>query len=172
MTDVLKLYSKGSGHYESEDGRVVVTLDDTFETFCEGPHPVRYRLDRLSEVEKRELPLDAKRTTRRTKGGWVEYVSYECLGDASHYYSMWTVSVDGEWTENVYETLGEALSVVEDATGTKVKRVRRKVKRERVREFDAVTGAATWKRCGHRAELDVNEDCYTCHESPLMEVAA
>lgn len=137
---MITLVSQGPGHYEAgtegEDDHVLVLLDPTFETECDEPHPVKMRKDALRAsysndsygqqafdkfLNNAKLFHGGREFSRQTKEGWVTYVSWMCDGGETHYYSMWTVQIAGEWTENVYDTFGEALSAVEEATGQKVK---------------------------------------------------
>ena len=171
MTEqTIRITKQEEGLWKSEDGRVMISLDETFETECDDAHPVRMRLDKFPHLKR---PLDAKITNRLTKkDGWVQYISYLCPGCALHYYSQWTVEVDGEWTDDVYDTFEQAMGAAERHTGARIVASRtRKPKVEMVRatEIHPVTGAATWVACGHRAEMDINEDCYTCHRSPMVE---
>lgn len=178
MTKRLINTSRGSWKLEGEpdeNPRTFMYLDPTFTTECDEPHPVKMRVDTLgdwytergiADYVKDILLSGGKKIQKHTKSeGWVEYLTWLCPGHEEHHYSQWTVMVESDWTENVYDTFGEARQALEEALGEKVKlSVPRKPKRI-VREtvIDPATGAATWKACGHRAELDINEQCYTCH---------
>ena len=156
-----KLISQGPGHWESEDDRVLITLDETFETECDAPHPVRLSLntlDSFSDWFKRGI------LARGTVKG--KYVTYQCEGNETHHYSQWTVRVDDEWTHDVYDTFAQARAAAERLVGPTVLVRRKAAPKTRETTINPVTGAATWVACGHRAELDINEDCYTCHQDP------
>lgn len=177
-----KLINRGPGDWvlegEPEDNpQTFMYLDPTFTTECdpEHPHPMKLRTDSLSkwytdggaDYIRRMKMSGAKLIQKHTKSeGWVEYLTWVCPGGEEHHYSMWTVRVEGGWTEDVYETFDAARVALEEALGQKVtlsvSRKPKRVARETV--LDPVTGAAKWKACGHRAELDINEQCYTCHQ--------
>lgn len=99
-----------SAGWRSDDGRVEIYLDETFQTECEEPHPVRVRVDTTLLV----IPAEAKRSYGR-RG--VEYASWHCYGGEEHYYSQWTVQIDGDWTDDVYDTFAQARGVVEKIVG-------------------------------------------------------
>ena len=111
------------------------------------------------------------------KGG---YVSWLCDGGEIHHYSQWTCMVDGDWVGNTvidgcWDTLTQGVNAVAKWMGVEIIRTptrRQPVQTERATRIDETTGAATWVACGHRAEMDINEDCYTCHQSVQVEVAA
>lgn len=167
----MRLISQGAGHYISENKRVEVILDSSFETECDEPHPVRMRTDQMSGYSDwyREKLLRRGKIslTHTKKRGWVEYLSYYCEGNETHFYSMWVVVIDGERTDDVYDRFQEALGVIEKQTGetVSISRPRKPKAPERERTYDPQTGAASWAKCGHRAELDIDENCYTCHEA-------
>ena len=112
-----------SSEYDTGDGRGHIELDDTFETECDDAHPVKFsQADReqyakLSDFDK----------TRLSRENWPKYVAlrdrkkgYLCPGGEPHYYSQWTVQVDGDWTEDVYDTFAQAKAVLEDRLGHKL----------------------------------------------------
>ena len=180
ISDTIKLINQGDQEYISEDGRIRVVLDRTFETECDGEHPVKMRLDEYTRyyttpeaaqaaVDKMIMFSGAKVIGKRTKEGWVQYITWQCRGGESHYYSQWTSEVDSDWTEIVTDTLTETVGSLEKLLDARIILGRKaKVPMERKRVLDPVTGSATWAACGHRAELDINEDCYTCHQPPLV----
>lgn len=84
------------GHWESDDGRVLVSLDPDFLTECDGPHPVKHSA--------------AERARTGTSGHY-------CYGNEQHTYARWTARVDGDWTEDVYETFAGAREAVEEIVG-------------------------------------------------------
>lgn len=116
MTSKQKLVSKGDGLYELEgdEQNTYIALDTTYETECDDPHPARVRADGLSEREREDLIRGGAKVTYRNG---VEYVSYYCWGHETHYYSMWTVMVNGDWTDDVYETFAQARAVLEREIG-------------------------------------------------------
>ena len=144
----MKLISQGSGEYLSEDGSVKVYRDDTCETTCDDPHPVRMRLnefkrfytpERAQEAVDKKVANGATIKSRKTKAGWVEYISWYCDGGESHYYSQWTSSVDGEWTEFVTDTFGETIGSLESLLDEKITVVhpRKEKLAEEQAEYDA-----------------------------------
>jgi hypothetical protein len=108
-----KLIPLGPGQWQSDDGRVEITLDHTFETECDEPHPVRYSMKTIETQFSgwfRESLL--QRGTIRNG-----YLTYQCEGNESHWYAMWTVQVDGEWTPDVYEKFADARAAAEKIVG-------------------------------------------------------
>ncbi len=175
---MLKLISKGSGEgavearlWELEgDPETFITRDDTYETWCDDvPHPMK--LSKADWAEWRTMSDWDKTQLSRTN--WERYSAhvnrkrgYLCPGNSEHSYSMWTVQVAGEWLhDGAFDKFAHAVAALEDALGEKVKlSIPRKPKRTpRETVINETTGAATWTVCGHRAEMDINEDCYTCH---------
>ena len=182
MSETIRIEKQDADFWKSQDGRVAIYHDHTFETECDGPHPVKQRLDVIRRrfatdadfqryIDKMKRSEGAKVIARRTKSdGWVEYLTWQCYGGEIHNYSQYTAEVDGDWTDDVYDTLTGAMSAVARVTGARVVNGRpAKPRTERATAVNELTGAAVWVACGHRAELDVNEDCYTCHNS--VEVA-
>jgi hypothetical protein len=111
-----RLISHGSGHYETGDGRGLVVLDDTFQTECDEPHPVRMRRDsisRYSDWYQREL-------LARNRSRNPNWITFQCEGNEQHYYSQWAVQVDGEWTHDVYDSFAQARQVLEETLGYKL----------------------------------------------------
>lgn len=138
---MIRLISQGNQHYVSEDGRVEVILDPTFETECDEPHPVKMRLDALRAqyssddygqrafdkfVENVTLFEGGRVFTKRTKEGYVEYISWHCPGGEVHHYSMWTSRVDGEWTDVVTYNFSETVGSLEKLLSEKITVVNRK----------------------------------------------
>lgn len=168
----MKLMCQEDGYWKSDDGRVEIIHDHSFETECEEPHPVRMLRSSIDpNTPWGARILQAERfSVRGERGG--KYISYLCPGGEVHFYSMWTVNVDGEWTPDVYEKFTQARRVAEDLVGPMTLGRRPRVEAppavvivsERERDFDPATGIASWRACGHRAELDINECCYTCHQ--------
>lgn len=165
----MKLISQGDRRYVSEDERVVVEFQGGFVTECDAPHPVRVlasEFETWAEYYKRGL-----RSFGATQKG--KYVTWLCPGIQEHTYSMWCVSIDGDWTENVYYRFEEALGEVEASVGEKViaGRLRKPKSVETYPErpanpkvkIDSVTGTASWVTCGHHAEFDIDFNCYSCH---------
>lgn len=148
--------------------RVLITLDDTFETECDEPHPVKIRVDdpnasyMVSEARKSGATVHTKQG--RTKAGWVNYYTWQCPGSCPHFYSQWTVSIDGDWTDDVYDTFSEARGVVEAIVGKTVL-VRRKP------EPVVPASPSECPSCGNRWEFDINGGCYHCHHSTKATVA-
>lgn len=120
----MKLFSKGDQHYESEDGRVVVTLDPTFETECDldTPHPMRMKATAFEAFAPHYRQHLASLGAQRKGNNYV----WHCPGGESHWYSLWTVQIDGEWTDDSYDTFKEALGVVEAKVGERVTVARRR----------------------------------------------
>lgn len=52
-TTQIRLVNQGDQEYISEDGRIRVVLDHTFETECDVPHPVMMRLDEFTRYYSR-----------------------------------------------------------------------------------------------------------------------
>lgn len=116
------LVSRGPGHYELEGdpNGTFIMLDHTFQTECDEPHPCKMRVDDLANFYTdggEKFCRGKRRFFKKTKAGVVEYVSWYCDGGEEHHYSQWVVMVDGDWTENVYDTFAEARSVLEAAIG-------------------------------------------------------
>jgi hypothetical protein len=174
----MRLLSEGDGHWKSEDGRVAIHRDSTFETECElAPHPVRlgraeyawYRGLDAWDKEHRVEPYEKRMALREGKRGYL------CPGGETHYYTMWTVEVDGEWTDTVHDSFAEARGAVEENLGvTTVLVPKRKPKSEPEEKWEPApagtfatvidtAGRATWVGCGHPAERDINDHCYICH---------
>jgi len=141
MSKVTTLVSNGPGEYRSTDGRVEISLDPTFQTWCdnEHTHPVRLRVDKMhyaySDRGIEEMKRRGKITSKwsKSEGRYVQYLTYQCEGGEEHFYSMWTVEVDGEWTDDVYETFAAARLAAEKVVGPmKVVRPRKPVEVEPV----------------------------------------
>lgn len=114
----MKLECIEPGHWRSEDGRVEITLDDTYETECDTPHPVRMKLSKLTAEQIKRLPFG--HSIKRGCATWL------CPGGEIHYYSMWTAQVDGEWTRESYDTFGAARGAVEEIVGPTTLKRRKK----------------------------------------------
>lgn len=117
------LQKTGTGEYASADGRIRIIHDPTFQTYCDGEHPVRMRVDRLplvySDQGVREMMNRGRIRSKwsRSEGRYVEYLTYQCPGDEMHFYAMWTVEIAGEWTDDVYDTFSQARGAAEAAVG-------------------------------------------------------
>lgn len=135
----MKLISRGPGLYESEDGRIEVSLDPTFTTECDEPHPVKMRLDTLRTAYANDAfgqrGFDAfvlaqqhrhggRLINRRTKAGWVTYLSWFCEGGETHTYSQWVSRIDGDWTEFVTDTFSAQIGDLEKLLGERISVVR------------------------------------------------
>lgn len=179
---------------------VFISRDDTFETECDNdhPHPVKIRVDTLTEAARnaerenaRKIAYgDVKEIQRVTKHGWATYLTYQCPGGELHYYSQWTVQIWGEWLgdDGVHDTLGSAIQAAQDALGgvKLIRTVERKPKTTPVEQLvyssdefktwsnslsrTIVNGRSSWTACGHPAELDIDNHCYTCHQRVDVEV--
>jgi GrpB-like predicted nucleotidyltransferase (UPF0157 family) len=113
MAAPLRLIPDGPGEWHSEDGRVRIFHDHTFETECDEPHPVRMSMKTV-ETQFSGWFRDQLLARGRVRNG---YLTYHCEGNESHWYAMWTVEIDGEWTDDVYDTFRQARAVVEDKVG-------------------------------------------------------
>lgn len=119
MTEKQYLVSKGDGLWELEgDPNTFISRDDTFQTECDDPHPMRFSKQEirdwhaLSPFERdRRFSHEYNWAMRNDKRG------YMCPGGELHYYSMWTVMINGDWTEDMGETFAQARAVLEDAIG-------------------------------------------------------
>lgn len=174
----MRLISEGNQRYVSEDGRVMVELDSTFETECDEPHPVRMRMDALRAAYSRDehgqrafdkfvhntKVFGGREITKLTKEGWVTYLTWHCDGGEVHNYSMWTSQVDNEWTDIVTDKFNETVGELEKLLGEEIKVVHPRKPKAKVRETVIVNDRARWAACGHPAELDINEQCYVCHQ--------
>ena len=133
--DPTKLISKPpdvgrtASEYDTGDGRGHIELDGTFETECDDAHPMK-----LSQVDREAFAklsdFDKQRLSREN---WPKYVAlrdrkkgYLCPGGEMHYYSQWTVQVDGEWTDDVYDTFSQAKAALEAGLGHPVTVQRRR----------------------------------------------
>jgi len=160
----MKLIAKEPGLWETEDGRARIILDDTFESECdvEHSHPVRMRRDQFDRY-----PDWMKDKTMGVLFGGREhgrYVSWLCPGGEIHNYSQWTVQVDGEWTEDVYDTFRQARAALEAIIG---KVTLSRLRRERATPSQFLIGDTPhFEYCGHRVEYDIDGNCYECHLDP------
>jgi hypothetical protein len=102
------------GHWRDQGGRVDISLDPTFETECNAPHPVRM----LTKNMTRHHHLAAQSNGGRTRG---RHTSWQCPGGETHFYSQWTAMLDGDWTPDVYDTLAQARADIERITGQRVR---------------------------------------------------
>lgn len=182
-----RLISKGDGYWvlegtEGQPGQTdgtAIQRDDTFQTECDDPHPVRISRERraewqgMSDWDKQQL----------SRTNWAEYWALQngkrgwyCEGGEEHFYTQWTVRIDGEWTEEVCDSFAEARQVLEGYIGkvklsrpAKPKQPSWQEQTQQVLDAAAVTyapsGRRSWAACGHPAELDIDNHCYVCHEA-------
>lgn len=168
-----KLISKGDSRYEVDEF-TFIDLDETFTTDCDDPHPHKERVDRIRARYTDPAAADRyiaslynhKIITKHTSEGWVQYVTYLCPGGEQHNYSQWVVSVNGDWTEDVYDTFTQARGALEAIIGpTTLVRQKKQPKQPEIIE-DPNTGRRRWAKCGHPAEFDIDRNCYVCHGNP------
>lgn len=117
---MIELRCVSPGHWESPDGRVLISLDPTFETECDEPHPVKF--SRAERDEFASMTSEQRARLQRRDGDryWALVEGKKgcyCHGGEVHYYSQWTARIDGTWTENVYDTFAEARQDVEAQVG-------------------------------------------------------
>lgn len=119
----MRLKREHPGFYVTEDGLYEVQFVDDYETECDEPHPVKVRADtpgaEFQANEARRAGCNLKRKTKRTKKGYVEYLTWQCPGGLTHFYSRWTVGLAGEGEyapgsngPSGYDTLRDARSFV------------------------------------------------------------
>jgi hypothetical protein len=128
MTADIKFKRESAGMYVTEDGRASVEYVDNYETECDEPHPVRMRVDRLDRFSDwyRNRLLHMPGAKRRWRNG-VEYLSYQCPGNESHFYGRWIAwdrdagdyvgAADGAGPDG-YATAAEAKAAVRAAMTT------------------------------------------------------
>jgi GNAT superfamily N-acetyltransferase len=142
--DPKKLISQGPGHYETGDGRGFISLDETFETECDDPHPMK--LSKVDRAEFAAMDDHAKRMLSRSNYARYDALArgkkgYLCPGHSEHYYSQWTVRVDGEWTHDVYDSFSQARQVLEEELGYKLTLQRQRKPPPKFREGDRISAA-------------------------------
>lgn len=120
MNDRAELLREAPGLYRTPSGRYEITLDPHYETECDGPHPVRMRLDsldRYSDSYKRSML--ARGTIKHGKTG-TAYLTYLCEGNESHFYARWVVwdNEKGDYPNGTspdgFDTLAEAWEFLSD----------------------------------------------------------
>lgn len=87
----MKLVRDAPGSYHTPDGKYEVLLVSDYETECEDPHPVRMRRDSIASYsgwfQRQLLDRNVSRDSR--------YITYQCWGGETHFYSRWTVGIAG-----------------------------------------------------------------------------
>jgi len=125
----MRLISQGDGMWVSEDGRCSIERDDTYETYCDDPHP-----QKLSRDDRAKFAgMDDHDRRGLSSWNWPKYWAllhghkgFVCDGGQSHWYTMWVVVVEDERTEDVYDKFGQARAALEAIAGEKTTLVRRK----------------------------------------------
>lgn len=109
----ITLVSQGNHYWKSEDGNYTIEYDDTFETECDTPHPVKISAATrrwwagLTSHERAHVPSDLRFALEDGKKG------YYCLGGRVHHYSLWVAysEIKGDVIIRA-ETFGEALDAL------------------------------------------------------------